>query len=171
MTQCFDIYSLLRAVNRTHVNYFSLDVEGAELPILKTIPFEMISVDIFSVEYASLNRGNQTESLARLQQVRDFFKDTGHYEEVGIIPPGERNGLDVIFKRRNAWIPFYMVLFDFNPTLSRPELGHHCISGKCLDIFFFSQLFDCNVYIPQLLFLLMEDAMQRACFSRWLFTG
>ena len=125
MTQCFDIYSLLRAINRTHVNYFSLDVEGAELPILKTIPFERITVDIFSVEYAAWGNIGGKESLAKLQQVRNFFKDTGLYEEVGIIPPGERNGVDIIFKRRNAWSAFCVVLLNFNPNISRPELGHH----------------------------------------------
>ena len=114
MTQCFDIYSLLRAVNRTHVNYFSLDVEGAEYLILKTIPFDRITVDIFSVEY--MVWGNATESLVRLQQVRNFFKTTGLYEEVGIIPPGESNGVDVIFKRINNWSSFCMVLFNFKPN-------------------------------------------------------
>ena len=131
MTQCFDIYSLLLAINRTHVNYFSLDVEGAELPILKTIPFERITVDIFSVEYASLNNDNETESLARLQQVRNFFKDTGRYEELGIIPPDKSDGLDVIFKRRTAWSQFYRVLFDLNQTLAIHELSHHFVIGKC----------------------------------------
>ena len=115
MTQCFDIYSLLRAINRTHVNYFSLDVEGAELSILKTIPFRRITVDIFSVEYAVW--GNIKESLARLQKVRNFFKDTGLYKELGSIPPGERKGVDVIFKKRNAWSPFYGVVWFQRNTI------------------------------------------------------
>jgi hypothetical protein len=37
--QCFPLYSLLKAINVTTVDYFSLDVEGAELSILKTIPW------------------------------------------------------------------------------------------------------------------------------------
>ena len=48
---CFPFLSLMLALNVTHVDYFSLDVEGMELPILKTIPFDLIHISILTVEY------------------------------------------------------------------------------------------------------------------------
>jgi len=41
----------MSALNRTQVDYFSLDVEGAELQILKTISFEMFDIRTLSVEF------------------------------------------------------------------------------------------------------------------------
>ncbi len=38
--QCMPLFSLLAALNVTTVDYFSLDVEGSELKVLKTIPFD-----------------------------------------------------------------------------------------------------------------------------------
>ena len=100
--QCFDFYSLLLAVGRTHVNYFSLDVEGPELDILETIPFDRVTIDIFTIEYRVWAKGvRKKQSLAKLRKLRTFFKNTGLYEEVGIIPQWNEDccGLDVVFKR------------------------------------------------------------------------
>lgn len=38
---CIPVKSILKAINLTHINFFSLDVEGAELDILKSIPFNV----------------------------------------------------------------------------------------------------------------------------------
>ena len=43
---CFPLYSMLRALNRTSVDFFSLDVEGFELEVLMTIPFEEIDIKV-----------------------------------------------------------------------------------------------------------------------------
>ena len=40
--QCLPLYSILLALGNPSVDYFSLDVEGAEVPILKTIPFAKV---------------------------------------------------------------------------------------------------------------------------------
>ncbi|ESN99713.1 hypothetical protein HELRODRAFT_176473 [Helobdella robusta] len=48
---CFPLQTLLLALNRSHVDYFSLDVEGFEVPILKSFPFDEISISTLSVEY------------------------------------------------------------------------------------------------------------------------
>ncbi|KAA0185300.1 hypothetical protein HAZT_HAZT005211 [Hyalella azteca] len=42
--QCLPIYSLLVALNVTTVHYFSLDVEGVELEVLKTIPWDKVDI-------------------------------------------------------------------------------------------------------------------------------
>ena len=47
---CFPLYSILTAVGNPTVHYFSLDVEGAELPILKTIPFDKVDIKVLDIE-------------------------------------------------------------------------------------------------------------------------
>uniref|UniRef100_A0A1B6KJ09 Methyltransferase FkbM domain-containing protein n=1 Tax=Graphocephala atropunctata TaxID=36148 RepID=A0A1B6KJ09_9HEMI len=57
--QCFPIYSYLLALNVTHVDYFSLDVEGDELEVLKTIPFDKVDIETLSVEFAHVPDGKE----------------------------------------------------------------------------------------------------------------
>ena len=44
--ECFPLYSLLLAMNQTVVDYFSLDIEGIELRVLKAIPFHLITIKV-----------------------------------------------------------------------------------------------------------------------------
>jgi hypothetical protein len=44
--QCFPLYSMLVAVGRTRVDYFSLDVEGSEYKILATIPWHKVDIKV-----------------------------------------------------------------------------------------------------------------------------
>ena len=48
--QCLPLASLLLAMNNPTVHYFSLDIEGAELQVLKTIPWNEIDIWVISVE-------------------------------------------------------------------------------------------------------------------------
>ena len=103
--QCFTLHSILLAVGQTEVDYFSLDVEGPELEILQTIPFDKIYIKAITIEYRVF--GNHRESLKKLEKIRNFFKSLGIYKEAGILPTSvngykekeERDGLDVIFLR------------------------------------------------------------------------
>jgi hypothetical protein len=45
--QCFPLYSILLAVGRVQVDFFSLDVEGHELLVLKTIPFDKVNIKVW----------------------------------------------------------------------------------------------------------------------------
>ena len=63
---CFPLYSILLALDQIHVDYFSLDVEGLEFEVLKTIPFDKIdiTVSIFkSTEIAYDSGLNYTKTL------------------------------------------------------------------------------------------------------------
>ena len=51
---CFPLFSILQAIGQHHVDYFSLDVEGAELPILRAIPWNKINVNVISIETNSI---------------------------------------------------------------------------------------------------------------------
>lgn len=44
--QCFPLYTFLLALNRTTIDYFSLDVEGAELDVLQTIPWSKVDIKV-----------------------------------------------------------------------------------------------------------------------------
>ena len=44
--QCFPFYSVLLALNRTTVDYFSLDIEGHEKRILETIPWNKVDIKV-----------------------------------------------------------------------------------------------------------------------------
>ncbi|KAK7863698.1 hypothetical protein R5R35_003085 [Gryllus longicercus] len=48
--KCFPLYSLLLAAKMTEVDYLSLDADGAEVEVLKTLPLEHVDINIISVE-------------------------------------------------------------------------------------------------------------------------
>ena len=48
--QCLPLYSVLKALDLTTVDYLSLDVEGAEYPILKAFPFDKFDVKLLEIE-------------------------------------------------------------------------------------------------------------------------
>ena len=48
--QCFPLYSILLALNQTNVDYLSLDIEGDELYVLKTVPFDKLHFNLMTVE-------------------------------------------------------------------------------------------------------------------------
>ena len=106
--QCFTLHSLLLAVGQTEVDYFSLDVEGPELEILQTIPFDKIRIKVITIEYrvyGSTTIENIRMSLEKLDKIRSFFRSLGNYKEAGILPRNrnkkeeDEGGLDVIFVR------------------------------------------------------------------------
>lgn len=47
---CFTLTSLLSSHGITHVDYMSLDVEGAEVQVLKGIDFDRISIGVMTIE-------------------------------------------------------------------------------------------------------------------------
>ncbi len=74
---CFPLLSILLALNVTHMDYFSLDVEGAELDILKTIPFKRITYDIMTVEYRVVDDIEGTER--KKKALTEFVSASGQY--------------------------------------------------------------------------------------------
>lgn len=65
---CLPFYSILLSMGNPTVDYFSLDVEGAELPILKTIPWDKVNIKILSIE-VNHSDGNKID---------DFMKSKGY---------------------------------------------------------------------------------------------
>lgn len=48
---CFSLNTILSAINVTKVDYFSLDVEGGELSVLKSIKYDKITIETLSIEH------------------------------------------------------------------------------------------------------------------------
>ena len=44
--QCFPLQSVLSALDNPIIDYFSLDVEGAEMGILKSIPWDKVDIKV-----------------------------------------------------------------------------------------------------------------------------
>ena len=84
--QCFPLYSLLLAINTTKIDFLSLDVEGDELYILKTIPFEKVDIKMLNVEYC--------HQLTNGEELVSFLRSKG-YENITTIQR------DIIFKKKD----------------------------------------------------------------------
>ena len=93
--QCFSLNSIMEAIGVHHIDFMVLDVEGSELPVLETIDWTKLSVDVFSIEYSDYNRVN------KLNKIRRFFGRTGSYKEVGKLPLRAKDDTaqDVLFMR------------------------------------------------------------------------
>ncbi|KAJ8605556.1 hypothetical protein CTAYLR_000129 [Chrysophaeum taylorii] len=61
--------------NLTHVDFFSLDVEGGELLVLETIDFSALTIDVFLVELATNPR-----FLAKNWRVRRFLSNLDYVD-------------------------------------------------------------------------------------------
>lgn len=94
----------MAALNITHVDYLSLDVEGPELEILRTVDWTRLHIDVITVEYRIYGGHkigiDKPATLKKLKDLREFFRQTGIYREVALLPAGsEANGLDIVFFR------------------------------------------------------------------------
>ncbi|CAL4123200.1 unnamed protein product [Meganyctiphanes norvegica] len=78
--QCIPLGTLLTAISVTHVDFISLDVEGAELGILKNFPWGKISVDVWLVEHdGEVKSDSEKKSSKKIDKsFVDFFNDKGY---------------------------------------------------------------------------------------------
>jgi hypothetical protein len=53
IVDCFPIYSLLKAAGMTKLDFLSLDLEGVELQVLSTIPFDKVDIKVNGSALAS----------------------------------------------------------------------------------------------------------------------
>ena len=97
---CFPLNSIMAALRVSHVDYLSLDVEGPELEILHTVDWSRLHIDVITVEYRNTGIPDKVATLKKLNDLRQFFRNTGIYREEALIPKGsEADGLDVVFSR------------------------------------------------------------------------
>ena len=55
--QCFPLYSILLAVNRTLIDYVSLDLEGHEIKVMQTIPWHKVDFNAMTIEWLRIPGG------------------------------------------------------------------------------------------------------------------
>ncbi|KAK2148652.1 hypothetical protein LSH36_488g06091 [Paralvinella palmiformis] len=74
--QCFPLYSILAALEIKQVDYFSLDIEGAEIAVLQTIPLNQTIINVISVEKRILDSANASSKKA--QDIIGVLKPYGY---------------------------------------------------------------------------------------------
>jgi len=83
---------ILKGCNIQHVDFFSLDVEGAELAVLESMNFNAITVDVFVIE---LDGSDEVKDW----KIRNLLRNLG-YRECEVHEP--RNGYFVHERLVNA---------------------------------------------------------------------
>jgi len=71
MVPCLPLKDVLAAHNVTHINFFSLDVEGAELSVLESMDFGRVSFDVIVIE---ADEHNEAKNVG----VRKFLAAKGY---------------------------------------------------------------------------------------------
>ena len=82
--KCIPIMDILQDNNITHIDYLSIDTEGGELDIIKSIDFNKIAIDVIDVE----NNYHDDE-------FQKFLATKGYKLESHL-------GVDDIFKKENT---------------------------------------------------------------------
>lgn len=92
---CFPLMSILAAINQTKIDYFSLDIEGAELDVLKTIDWTLIDIDVLTVEHLHIPAGKKALS--------DYMESVGYSKESEINIWDKKAGIhadDTVFVKK-----------------------------------------------------------------------
>ena len=73
--QCFPLYSLLMAAaGNVTVNYLSLDIEGAELQVLQTLPWDKVDIEVMTVETHHAGK----VFPGTIQDIRQYLEEQGY---------------------------------------------------------------------------------------------
>uniref|UniRef100_A0A2P2IA64 Protein Star-like n=1 Tax=Hirondellea gigas TaxID=1518452 RepID=A0A2P2IA64_9CRUS len=70
LVPCYPFYNILEAVGNPIVDFLSLDIEGAELEVLKTIPWDKVKIRLICVEVIHTQGGEDA--------VKSFLKEKGY---------------------------------------------------------------------------------------------
>ena len=71
---CLPFISILYAIGSPSVDYFSLDIEGVELDVLKTIPWDKVDIKIFSIEVVGNGREAYGEKVDKVMLAAGYTK-------------------------------------------------------------------------------------------------
>jgi FkbM family methyltransferase len=117
---CFKLDTVLDKIQQSHIDYFSLDVEGAELFVLNSMKNELksgkIIVDVWTIEYRVWDGTTiiVDKSKNNLEGLRNFFKDVDDYVEHSQLSntadTSDGMALDVVFVYIKSWCQKYQTL-------------------------------------------------------------
>ena len=48
---CFSLNTIMKALGHNKIDFFSLDIEGVEYDVLKTIDFNQLNIETFAIEH------------------------------------------------------------------------------------------------------------------------
>lgn len=84
--QCMPLFSMLLALDNPTIHYLSLDIEGAELAVLQTLPWDKVDIRVLTVE---TNHAGEVFPGDR-KDIVTYIRNQG-YQHLGIV------GIDDIF--------------------------------------------------------------------------
>jgi hypothetical protein len=102
MVETFPLNLLLKALGKKTVDIFSLDTEGSEPAILRTLNFQDVEYGLICVEHNSIARNKEEISrvllqngfiLLRSHSQDDFYGNPEYFKRRGIPLPSAGNGL------------------------------------------------------------------------------
>lgn len=110
---CFSMEQILSAIGVHHIDFYSLDVEGAEMVILNSMKSGLkdgvYTVDVWAIEYRVWD-GHKIvvgKSKENLNALRKYFNELGGYFEHSQLSTDSNNkdgyALDVVFVRTSEW--------------------------------------------------------------------
>jgi len=95
---CMPLHLILETVKVNHVNFFSLDVEGAELEVIKGIDWDRFSFDVMVMERDNPKRADpDLETLSDTAQIIEILTSKGyrvyddHHGDVHLASSHDRN--------------------------------------------------------------------------------
>ncbi|XP_011630794.1 uncharacterized protein LOC105422916 isoform X1 [Pogonomyrmex barbatus] len=91
--QCFPLTLYIAALGIKTIDYFSLDIEGNEIDVLETIPFNEVDIKTLSVEYIHNAKGRK--------YLIDMMEHRGYYVYSFVEHP-DNLANDIIFVKRDT---------------------------------------------------------------------
>ncbi|KAK3607213.1 hypothetical protein CHS0354_031711 [Potamilus streckersoni] len=96
---CFPLYSIMLAMNRSSIDYFGLDVEGNELLVLQTIPFDDLDIKGLTAECLNMNDRGSVNAI----EIRTYLERNGFICN-GVIEKSQTHGCfaeDLVFLKED----------------------------------------------------------------------
>ena len=72
--QCVPFYSVVQALGSPRIDFLSLDIEGADLQVLMTIPFDKVNISVIMIEVAHLGEIFHGDN----DMLRQFLHESGY---------------------------------------------------------------------------------------------
>eukprot|EP00105_Crassostrea_gigas_P027161 XP_011448405.1 PREDICTED: uncharacterized protein LOC105342971 isoform X1 [Crassostrea gigas] len=128
---CYNLESVLDEIKIYHIDFFSLDVEGAEMAVLESLrdglESNSFTVDVWSIEYRVWDGKLVVyeKSLENLNSLRWYFLSIGGYSEHSQLSNDENfsdgYALDVVFVRNKKFCEKYDELPDGTKCSDLPK--------------------------------------------------
>ena len=93
--QCFPLYTVLLALGNPTVNYFSLDIEGAEFKVLSTLPFDKVDVKVWTIETGLLGKVFDESP----EQLNEYMGKNGYITIIPTYSKG-RTDFDTVYVKK-----------------------------------------------------------------------